>query len=85
MTEPVSSAAPFLQLEYVIKKQQLLEALSWQGGGVHRHALMPWKPPKQSSYIGESSVARAIEDQDIDVDATVQLLQALERLCPKEV
>jgi hypothetical protein len=30
-------------------------------------------------------VARAIEDQDIDVDATVQLLQALERLCPKEV
>ena len=36
--------ANYGDMEFIILRQQYLEALCWQGGGGHRHALLPWKP-----------------------------------------
>lgn len=60
----------------MIHRQQLLEALSWQGGGGHRHALLPWKPAKTSSNE---------IDGELEVEVVVNLLKSLERSCPPHV
>ena len=65
-----------LQVEYVIGHQQLLEALSWQGGGGHRHALLPWKAKK---------TVDPEMDGELEVEVVVKLLKSLERLCPPKV
>lgn len=59
------------EIELIILRQQFLEALSWQGGGGHRHALLPWKPAVDGNSEG-----------DLDVDALATMLSSLERLCP---
>jgi hypothetical protein len=64
------------QLEYIIHRQQLLEALSWQGGGGHRHALLPWKPVKASNNE---------IDGELEIEVVVNLLKSLERSCPSHV
>lgn len=65
-----------LQLEYIIHRQQFLEALSWQGGGGHRHALLPWKPSRDAANE---------MDGELEVEVVVQLLKSLEKLCPSQV
>lgn len=60
----------------MIGHQQLLEALSWQGGGGHRHAMLPWKAAKS---------VRAETDGELEVEVVVKLLNSLERLCPPKV
>lgn len=56
-------------------KQQYLEALSWQGGGGHRHALLPWKPSKDTENITD----------DIDIEGIVYFLKKLEIFAEKAV
>lgn len=60
----------------MIGHQQLLEALSWQGGGGHRHAMLPWKAAKS---VGAET------DGELEVEVVVKLLNSLERLCPPKV
>ena len=64
------------QLEYIVHHQQFLEALSWQGGGGHRHALLPWKA--DGNPAGEM-------DGELEVEVVVELLKSLEKLCPSQV
>jgi hypothetical protein len=56
----------------LINRQKYLEALTWQGGGGHRHALLPWKP------------APASQDE-LDADEMLVLLKSLENLASREV
>jgi hypothetical protein len=77
-------------VEHAVKKQQLLEALSWQGGGASRHAFLPWRPTGGRSKEDDpdhtaSSTARALKEQELDVEAIVELLKSLEGLCDKKV
>ena len=60
----------------MIGHQQLLEALTWQGGGGHRHALLPWKASK---------IVDPEMDGELEVEVVVKLLKSLERLCPPKV
>ena len=56
-----------------IKRQQFLEALTWQGNGGYRHALIPWRPMKVNNI-----------EEDLDVASVVNLLKSLEKLCPQK-
>lgn len=55
----------------MINRQKYLEALTWQGGGGHRHALLPWKP-------------NLVHDE-LDADEMLVLLKSLENLASREV
>ncbi len=81
----------FEMLEFMIKKQQYLEALSWLGAGGQKHALMPWKPSKRamrssdvdsSLNMQESSVI--LDEDDLDMDALAELLKDLEAHCSRK-
>ena len=65
--------ANYGDMEFIILRQQYLEALCWQGGGGHRHALLPWKPNG-----GDDSVI----DGELNVDTLAAMLSALEHKCP---
>ena len=65
--------ANYGDMEFIILRQQYLEALCWQGGGGHRHALLPWKPNG-----GDDSVL----DGELNVDTLAAMLSALEHKCP---
>ena len=80
----------FEMLEFMIKKQQYLEALSWLGAGGQKHALMPWKPSKRAMRNGEidnsvnmqeSSVI--LDEDDLDMDVLAELLKDLEAHCSR--
>lgn len=53
-----------------------LEALCWQGGGGHRHALLPFK-----SFKGREGD----EDMELDSEEILKLLRSCEKFASKEV
>ena len=57
---------------YVIKRQQFLEALSWQGGG-QISPLLPWKPNHNK-----------VAENCLDVESIVTLLKSLESISPSK-
>ncbi len=82
----------FERLEFMIKKQQYLEALSWLGVGGQRHALMPWRPPKKKNTspsntqnLDESAMTFGDDEDDVDMDMVASLLKQLEGKCSQAV
>ena len=76
-------------LEFMMKKQQYLEALSWLGAGGQRHSLMPWRPPKNKpstpiKNLNESCMTFGDDEDDIDMESVAVLLKELEGRCPVE-
>ncbi len=57
---------------YTIKRQQFLEALSWQGGG-QISPLLPWKPNGSTNT-----------ENCLDVESIVTLLKSLESISPSK-
>ena len=81
----------FELLEFMIKKQQYLESLSWLGAGGQKHALMAWKPSKRalrnadldgSLNMQESSMI--LDEDDLDMEYLAVLLKEMETQCSKE-
>ncbi len=66
----------FCQVTYLIHKQMLLEALCWQDGGGHRHALLPYKASKRKDIE---------EEFEMDSEEILKLLKSCEKLASKEV
>lgn len=62
----------FDSIVHHISKQKYLEALSWNGGGGNRHALVPWRPGQ-------------VDDPAFDSEEILVLLKSLETSCSKEV
>jgi len=60
----------FEMLEFMVKKQQYLEALSWLGAGGQRHSLMPWRPT-----LKENGEEEGDNTGDVDMDCLAALLQ----------
>ena len=67
---------------YIVKKQQYLESLCWQGSKM-RAAHLPWRPPhaKKSATAG-SAAAEEPEQELLNLDYICDLLKSLEPLCP---
>ena len=63
--------ATYDDVVFYIKRQQFLEALTWQGTGGYRHALLPWRPIKTSN-----------DEEQLDIASVVALLKSIEKMCP---
>lgn len=64
------------KLMFIIRRQQFLELLSWQGGGGHKHALLPW-----------TRASRTVNKSDLNVydqDELSCLLKLLEKYCTRK-
>mmetsp|Transcript_5493 Transcript_5493/g.8369 ORF Transcript_5493/g.8369 Transcript_5493/m.8369 type:complete len:879 (-) Transcript_5493:165-2801(-) len=68
--------AQFDKVEFVIRKQQYLEALCWQGAKDTLNNVTPWRPLRHLSEGGYSDV-----DDEITMDRVVEVLKSLEDLC----
>mmetsp|Transcript_5492 Transcript_5492/g.8365 ORF Transcript_5492/g.8365 Transcript_5492/m.8365 type:complete len:144 (-) Transcript_5492:2459-2890(-) len=72
--------AQFDKVEFVIRKQQYLEALCWQGAKDTLNNVTPWRPLRHLSEGGYSDV-----DDEITMDRVVEVLKSLEDLCSQVV
>jgi hypothetical protein len=63
-----------------LRRQQFLEALSWQGFGASPQETLPWIPMRHySQYSTQES------DIVIDMEIVVKVLKSLETLCTQNV
>jgi WD40 repeat protein len=81
----------FEMLEFMVKKQQYLEALSWLGAGGQKHALMAWKPSKRAmknntdldSSLNMQECSMILDEDDLDMEVLAVLLKEMESHCTK--
>ena len=62
------------QIHFVLKKQKLLETLSWQGGGGERWAFPPWKPSSTQGY-----------DDRVELEDIMEQINAIKPYCTVQV
>lgn len=62
------------QIHFVLKKQKLLETLSWQGGGGERWAFPPWKPSSAQGY-----------DDRVELEDIMEQINAIKPYCTVQV
>jgi hypothetical protein len=71
----------FGKVEFVIRKQQYLEALTWQSVVDSPSGIVPWRPFRHSSEYTTSES----EQGKVDMELVVQTLKSLEPLCSQRV
>lgn len=67
-------------MEFYVRRQQYLEALSWQGAGGSPPENLPWRPHRHPSQYSNQEI-----DSTVDMEVVLSLLKKLESLCIESV
>ncbi len=70
----------FNRIEYTIRRQQYLEALTWQSVVEASAGIVPWRPLRHHSEYTTTE-----KEEKIDMELVVQSLKILEPLCSQKV
>ena len=76
---PLKEINNYQKIEYEIRKQQYLEALTWQSVQNPFVGIVPWRPIRNEFTNIEQ------EDMKIDMELVIQSLKMLEPLCSQKV
>jgi hypothetical protein len=71
----------FNRVEFVVRKQQYLEALTWQSTIDPPSGIVPWRPFRHLSEYTTSEK----DEMKVDMELVVQTLKSLESLCSQRV
>jgi hypothetical protein len=71
----------FDRVEFIVRKQQYLEALTWQSAIDPPSGIVPWRPFR---HLSEHTTNER-EEMTVDMELVVQTLKSLESLCSQRV